>query len=129
MSEGEEKVKWYINKIKHTKDWEARPLLIKAAKKKGTCMLETLFKSDEDRIWFYREFISFLKELKDIVGIKADIIPSNAYVCVYVPLQLLYYIKEYWKYKDVGWVYALFTKTDTEYKNADLKWIEVHGGL
>lgn len=117
-------VPWFVERIKHTKDWEMRPIWSKSPIKKGTIMLETLFKRDEDRKWFYNEFMPFLKELTQIVGIKKEIRPSNSYVCVYVPLQLWYYVKQYLAFKGLEYVNTIFERCNTEYTDEEQEWIK-----
>jgi len=121
-------VKWCVDKIELSKDYNVRPLWIKSCKKKGTFLLESLFKQDDDRVWFYREFIPFVLEIAGKVDIEGDIIMPEHYVCVYVPAQLLYYIIEYYDFMEVNYIWDRFSSTDTMYTDEDKEWIKKEWG-
>ena len=117
-------IAWNTEKFTLSRDYTVRPIWVKSCKRKGTFLIETLFKQDEDRKWLYIEFIPMLYELAENAGIPKDsIIVTGRYACVYVPAQLLYYVIEYYDFMEVNYIWDRFSSTDTAYADEDVEYI------
>lgn len=93
---------------KYGKVPEMRHLKFRFGRNANTTWVETLHKTNEDRIWFYDDFVPFIRKVSDVVGIRIreNQVPSNDKIGWYLPDRLVGYIIEILIQSGVGFVWS-----------------------
>jgi hypothetical protein len=84
-----------------------RQLKFRSGRHTNTTWVETVHKTDEDRIWFYDEFVPFVRKVSDVVSvwISDNQVPSNDKIGWYLPDRLAVYIVEILIQLGVGFLF------------------------
>ena len=96
---------------------EMRMLRFRFGYHKNTTWVETLFKTDEDRKWFYDKFVPFIYNLAECtrIEIRSNQTPSNDKIGWYLNDMLIGYIVELMVQEGVGFMFTTWEQSRPQY--------------